>query len=138
MREEDDTYFAFSASLRIFGDIPNLEEITSLLGVEPTYRHQKGYRRSPRSQPMPHDMWIFEVPVEEALVASGAVVAIAGVARLPAHRADAVVAAAAGAVAQAGLVLATGAALVGDRAGAAAVGRLRALEAPLNVSVIIT
>ncbi len=65
MREEDDTYFAFSASLRIFGDIPNLEEITSLLGVEPTYRHQKGYRRSPRSQPMPHDMWIFEVPVEE-------------------------------------------------------------------------
>jgi hypothetical protein len=59
----EETYFAYSATLRIFGDIPDLDEITRHLGVGPTSAHRKGDRRVPVSPPYKHDMWSYMVPV---------------------------------------------------------------------------
>ena len=58
-------YFAYSASLRIFGSIPDLEEVTQRLGVTPTSVHRRGERRGPKSQPYKHDMWCYHAPVSE-------------------------------------------------------------------------
>ncbi len=62
---EDDHYFCYSAALRIFGDIGDLEEITKAIGVQPTHVHKKGYKRSERAKPRPHDMWMYEPPISE-------------------------------------------------------------------------
>jgi hypothetical protein len=56
---DEPPYFAYSASLRIFGDIPNLDAISKALALQPTHLHRKGegaagYR---------HDMWSYEAPV---------------------------------------------------------------------------
>jgi len=56
-------YRNFSASLRIFGEIPDLDAISSHLGVPPTYTHRRGERRSKKAAPFEHDAWIFEAPV---------------------------------------------------------------------------
>jgi len=58
-------YFAYSASLRISGSIPDLDEITRRLGVTPTSAHRRGDRRKPNSQPYEHDMWSYTAPVKE-------------------------------------------------------------------------
>jgi hypothetical protein len=60
------TYFAYSATLRIFGTIPDLDEITIRLGVSPTKSHRRGERRTPNSEPYRHDMWLYKVPVNKA------------------------------------------------------------------------
>ena len=62
---DEETYFAYSATLRIFGDINDLTEITNNLGFEPTSYHQKGDRRVEKSQPYRHDMWTYEAQVDE-------------------------------------------------------------------------
>ncbi len=62
---DEEMYFAYSASLRIFGDISDLDEITSRLGLEPTNTHRKGDRKGPKSPPYKHDMWSYEVPISE-------------------------------------------------------------------------
>ena len=38
----DEYYFRYSATLRIFGDIPDLAELTRRLGVSPTHAHRRG------------------------------------------------------------------------------------------------
>lgn len=62
---EPEHYFQYSASLRIFGEVGDLHEITRLLGVEPTYCHRRGDRGSPRSKPYEHDMWLYDDPISE-------------------------------------------------------------------------
>ncbi len=65
--EESDEkiYFAYSASLRIFGTISDLDEITQRLGVAPTHAHHRGDRRVRNSRPYEHDMWRYAAPVKE-------------------------------------------------------------------------
>lgn len=61
-----DFYFAFSATLRIHGNIESLDEITKTLGVEPTRTHRRGERRRVKSQgPYEDDGWHYEAPVPE-------------------------------------------------------------------------
>lgn len=66
---EEEIYFAHSASLRIFGNIPDLDQITVELGIVPTSSHRAGDRRGPNSPPYKEDMWRFspDVPEEEPL-----------------------------------------------------------------------
>ena len=70
-REEraEETYFAYSATLRIFGDIADLDEISEKLQLQPSKTHRKGEMRGPRSVPYKHDMWSYmpAVPEEEPL-----------------------------------------------------------------------
>jgi len=53
---DEDTYFAYSATVRIFGDITNMDEISTELGLQPTDSHRKRERRGPRSAGYRHDM----------------------------------------------------------------------------------
>jgi hypothetical protein len=59
-------YFAYRATLRIFGSIQNLDEITQTLGLVPTHVHQRGELRHPSAKPYDKDMWLYEAPVEES------------------------------------------------------------------------
>ena len=62
---DEEIYFAYSATLRIFGDIADLDEITTRLGFKPTNTHRKGDKRSPSATPYPHDMWSYQPTVNE-------------------------------------------------------------------------
>jgi hypothetical protein len=62
---DEPTYFAYSASLRIFGDAVDFDEITRTLGMAPTHSHRKGDKKGPRSPPYKHDMWSFSPNVAE-------------------------------------------------------------------------
>jgi len=63
---DEKLYFACSASLRIFGNILNLDEITQRLGVVPSDAHRQGDRGwGPKLPPFKHDMWSYTVPVKE-------------------------------------------------------------------------
>ena len=65
-RERDeDTYFAYSATVRIFGDITNMDEISTELGLQPTDSHRKGGRLGPRSAGYRHDMWSYSPPLDK-------------------------------------------------------------------------
>lgn len=58
-------YFAYSASLRIFGNIPDIDKITQHLGVVPSETHRKGERGwGSKLPPYEHDMWSFTAPVK--------------------------------------------------------------------------
>jgi Domain of unknown function (DUF4279) len=64
--EEPETYFHFGATLRIFGDIGDLDAVTAQLGVAPTHTHRRGERRRPTSAICyEHDMWSYSAPVPE-------------------------------------------------------------------------
>lgn len=63
IEEREETYFNFSATLRIFGNIPSIDEVSQTLGVSPTHSHRRGEKRGPLSAPYKHDMWIYEVPI---------------------------------------------------------------------------
>jgi hypothetical protein len=58
-------YFAYSASLRIFGDIPNLNDISLALGLQPTHTHKKG-ETGRGSVCHKQDMWAYDPPVDKA------------------------------------------------------------------------
>src|SRR4051794_14408306 len=61
----EEPYFCFSSTLRIWGDIPDLEAISHHLGLEPTHAHRKGEKRGPRSPGYRHDHWSYAPPVAE-------------------------------------------------------------------------
>jgi hypothetical protein len=63
---DEETYFAYSATLRIFGSIPDLDAITRTLGLTPTQALRKGDRVRPRSVPLKHDCWHYQPPVCES------------------------------------------------------------------------
>ena len=75
IHKDEPAYLRFSASLRIFGDGLDFEEISRTLGVCWTHAHRKGERRSPSSQPWPNDMWIYQPrvngkrPLDEHIIA---------------------------------------------------------------------
>jgi hypothetical protein len=58
-------YFAYCASFRIHGHIPDLDEISTMLGLEPSHVHRRGERRGPRSPEYRDDAWQYEAPVAE-------------------------------------------------------------------------
>jgi len=62
---EEKYFFAYSASLRVFGEIPDLEAISAGLGLQPTYVHRKGERR-PVGSPYDMDMWSYDPPVMQS------------------------------------------------------------------------
>jgi hypothetical protein len=67
-RQKEKLYFKHSATLRIFGNIPDLDEITQNLGVTPTHTHRKGDRiflYGPSSRLFEHDHWSYEPSVDE-------------------------------------------------------------------------
>lgn len=59
----DRAWFRFSATLRIFGEMADLDEITATLGLSPTHAHRRGDRRALQAQPFEHDMWSYTAPV---------------------------------------------------------------------------
>jgi len=63
---DEPIYFAYSATLRIFGTIPDLDELTRQLGVNPTHSHRRGEKRGPKSVGYKHDQWSYEAPVNES------------------------------------------------------------------------
>jgi hypothetical protein len=48
-KREEDTFFAYSATLRIAGEISNVDEISATLGLSPTHSHQKGEKRGAKA-----------------------------------------------------------------------------------------
>jgi hypothetical protein len=62
---DEDPYFHFTATLRIFGEIADLDEISAKLGLRPTNTHRRGERKGPRSPVYKHDMWAYSAPVAE-------------------------------------------------------------------------
>ena len=62
---EAENYFFYSATLRIFGDISDLDEVSSHLGLRPTSVHRKGDKRGPRGSGFSHDLWSYTVPVDK-------------------------------------------------------------------------
>jgi hypothetical protein len=62
-KEEDE--FAYSATLRIFGESLDFDEINLRLGLVPTSTHRKGERKGPKSPPYKHDMWSYSPNLEE-------------------------------------------------------------------------
>ena len=62
--QDDAIYFGYSACPRIFGHIPDLDDLTKRLGVAPTHSHRKGDRRGPYSPPYKQDMWSYTTLVK--------------------------------------------------------------------------
>jgi hypothetical protein len=58
-------WFKYGATLRIFGQIPDLDEITTTLRLTPTHTHRRGDQRHRRSLPFEHDHWSYDSPVPE-------------------------------------------------------------------------
>ncbi len=64
--QEEKIYFKYSATLRIFGTIPDLDEITQRLGVAPSGAHRKGHRGwGENLPPYKVDMWMYNAPVKK-------------------------------------------------------------------------
>jgi hypothetical protein len=55
----ENPYFDFSATLRIFGDVPDLDAISRELNLRPTCTLKRGDRH------FKHDMWAYTAPVPE-------------------------------------------------------------------------
>jgi hypothetical protein len=50
-----------SATLAVYGENLEPQDVTALLGVEPTRAFRKGDKQGPRSPAMPHGAWFLEV-----------------------------------------------------------------------------
>jgi hypothetical protein len=64
-KSEEEYFFNYSATLRIFGNINDFDEITKHLGVTPSKTHRQGEPHWVRTfPPYEHDMWSYKAPVE--------------------------------------------------------------------------
>lgn len=63
---EEEIYFAYSATLRIFGEISDINAISTKLGILPTHIHRQGDKAGPNSPGYPHDMWTYKAPIDES------------------------------------------------------------------------
>jgi len=63
---EEETYFSYSATLRISGEIPEMEEISSTLGLKSTHSHREAERRSKGATPYRQDMWAYTPAVRKS------------------------------------------------------------------------
>ena len=65
-REPDEPdYFAYSATLRVFGEALDFDEITRRVGVAPTSSHRKGDKQGPLSPGFRRDLWSYSPPLAE-------------------------------------------------------------------------
>ena len=48
-------------SLAVYGETLKPNEVSSLLGVEATSSFEAGHKRGPRSPPIPHGAWFYQV-----------------------------------------------------------------------------
>ena len=64
--DSDNYYFAYSATLRIFGDIANMDEISATLGLKPAHTHRKGEKRGNRAVEYRQDMWSYGPPLDKS------------------------------------------------------------------------
>jgi hypothetical protein len=64
---DEEDLFAYSATLRIFGQDLNFEEINEHLGILPTSSHRKGERKGKNSPPYDSDMWQYRPPLDEKI-----------------------------------------------------------------------
>ena len=62
---DEEYYFKHSASLRIFGDIDDPNEITKLLELNPKLSYKKGEKKTEKSKPYVKSMWLYETDVSE-------------------------------------------------------------------------
>jgi hypothetical protein len=62
-------YFAYSATLRISGDIDDFNAISRQLGLNPTHAHRRGDKAGPNSPGYKDDAWLYkaEIPEERLL-----------------------------------------------------------------------
>jgi hypothetical protein len=63
--ENEELYFSYSSTLRISGNIDNLNEISDILELKPTYFHRKGEKPAKISRPFENDMWMFSPDIAE-------------------------------------------------------------------------
>jgi hypothetical protein len=61
---DEESKFRYSASLRIFGEKLDFDDITTHLGIPPTRTHRKGERKGERSPEYKHDLWSYSPSVE--------------------------------------------------------------------------
>jgi hypothetical protein len=57
--------FLYRVTLRVFGVIEDLDEISRKLGLSPTLIHRRGERRGPRSLEYKEDTWQYTPSVDE-------------------------------------------------------------------------
>jgi len=50
-----------AATLAVYGKDLEPADVTALLGIEPTRSFRRGYRKAPRSRPLPHGAWFLQV-----------------------------------------------------------------------------
>ncbi|MDR0320530.1 MAG: DUF4279 domain-containing protein [Treponema sp.] len=62
---DEEYYFEYSASLRIFGNIENPNEITNLLGLEPKSIHKIGGKIIHNNKPYDKTIWIYQIDIPE-------------------------------------------------------------------------
>ena len=63
--DDEPSYFAYSATLRIHGtDLP-FEEIAKALGVLPSHKHSAGEQSRSKARPYKDDAWHFTAPIAE-------------------------------------------------------------------------
>ena len=63
---EESSSFEYSATLRIFGAIPDLTGLTREMSLQQSNSYRRGERRRPGAEPNQFDMWMFRVPVHQA------------------------------------------------------------------------
>lgn len=63
--DDEPSYFAYSATLRIHGTALPFDEIAKALGVGPTHQHKAGEKSRPLSRRYKDDAWHFTVPLPE-------------------------------------------------------------------------
>ena len=64
--DEETYFFAYSATLPIAGDIPDMEGISAVLGLRPTHTHRKAVGEPNDASPYRHDMWSYSPPVDKS------------------------------------------------------------------------
>jgi hypothetical protein len=62
---DESSYFAYSATLRIHGADLRFDEISHMLGVTPSHQHRAGERSRQSATPYGDDAWHFTAPVGE-------------------------------------------------------------------------
>jgi hypothetical protein len=63
---DEEDYFAYSATLRIFGENLDFDEITTKLALQPSMSYRKGERKTPQSPPWQQDAWFYQAPLGES------------------------------------------------------------------------
>ena len=63
--DEEPSYFAYSATLRVRGTNLAFDELSKALGVSPSHQRRAGERSRPGARPYKDDAWHFTAPVAE-------------------------------------------------------------------------